>query len=384
VIRRLLPAAVAAVLLLGPVATRTPASEVRSKLVEAAKELALLIKGEQKNKDKNQVAIKEFTGPALPRTSAGPMIQTILVEELTKLKVAVEDGAFLFVGGEYFVLEDEQGRTEDLTVRLVITLRNKSGAKVGEVNKDIGYKGNEDLVKLLAINANLEKVPRADRERQNQYLRQQYNHQVPQGKKPRKGHLPLKLASTKIKVSPDSPYAVEVLTRPAGGDDHQLRIRTPRAEKGQAYVQIRRGEEYVLRLSNHSKHEAAVSITIDGVDAFQFFDGRRRPSTYLVGPGKTRLVKGWMRSTEEVNAFLVGSFAKSAAASVLKGSAQIGTITVCFHPCWEGQKPPPGYEGSRDVRPNATGLGRRIGENTQVTRRTIGPLAAAVSIRYNK
>jgi hypothetical protein len=367
VIRRLLPAVVAVVLLLVPAAALAPASEVRNKLVGATKELARLIKDE----NQTQVAIKEFTGPALPRTSAGPMIQTILLEELKKHNIQVNPNAFLFVGGEYFVLEEEKVKSEDLTVRLLITLRNKKAKKLVELNIDIGYRGNDDLIKLLALNADLEKYPKADREGQNQQLRKQYDRP------------PLKLESTKIKVSPNSKYAVEVLTRPAGGGP--LKVLTPRGDKGQAYVEIKKGEEYVLRLYNNSAYEAAVSITIDGVDAFQFYEpAAARPGSYLIGPRQARQVNGWMRNTNEVNAFLVGSFIDSAAYQVLRGSKQIGTITVCFHPCWKGPKPPPGYEGARNLNPNATGLGRKIGEKSQVIKRTIGPLAAAVSIRYNK
>jgi hypothetical protein len=62
----------------------------------------------------------------------------------------------------------------------------------------------------------------------------------------------------------------------------------------------------------------------------------------------------------------------------------LGTITVCFHPCWAGEVPPPDYEGVRTIDPNATGLGREIEKKSNVVKRTIGPLAVAVSIRYTK
>jgi hypothetical protein len=371
VIRRLIPAAAAALLLLGAAADRaTAASEVRSKLNHAAREIGQLLQDEKQT----AVAIGEIAGPPLPKTSAGPMIQSVLVQELKKLKkpkVDIRDDAFVFITGEYFVLDNETKNREDLTVRLVINLKNKSGKKLSELNIDLGYRSNEDLIRLLAINADLEKYPNEVPIDQNKRLRQQLKEQ------------PLKLDSTKIKVSVESPFAVEVLTRPArkGG----FKAQTPKARNGHAFVDIKKGEEYVLKLHNSSKFEVAVSISIDGVDVFHFFEpAAGRPTTFLIAPGKTATVEGWMRSTKALNRFLVGSFGDSAAATALKSSSKIGTITVCFSPCWEVGKKPPGDYQPRSLDPRATGIGDKVDIKARVLQRTIGSLAAAISIRYDR
>src|SRR4051812_26392860 len=110
---RRLSAALAAVLILGPLAQRLPGSEVRDELARAIKEIAQLIKDEKQR----EAAISEITGPPAPKTSAGPMIQAVLIEELKELKVAISDDAFVFVGGNYFILQDDT-RPEELIVRL--------------------------------------------------------------------------------------------------------------------------------------------------------------------------------------------------------------------------------------------------------------------------
>jgi hypothetical protein len=356
-------ALVAAVLLSVPAAVS--ASEVRGQLGDAAGEIARLLKDEEQR----EVAMKEFTGPSLPSTSAGPMIQAVLLEELKKRNVGISDGAFVCVGGEYFVLDDKKGNNE-LTVRLLISLRDRRGKKIAELARDIGYRGNEDLVKLLGMNADLRKMPRADGKARNQKLRQQWIEP------------PLYIDGTKVKVSAASPYAVEMLTRPAGGRWTPL---TPAAKKDQAFTQITKGQEYVLRLHNHSKSAVAATISIDGVDAFQFYESAgERPETYFLRPGRSSKIRGWARSPEKVSAFQVGSFIDSAAYRALKGSYRVGTITVCFHPSWEGKKPVPGHEGARSVDLHATGLGREIAGKSRLVTSTVGPLAAAVSIRYNK
>src|SRR5262245_17611903 len=92
--------AIASCLLAGRAAR---ASEVRSKVATFAREIARLLKDEMQT----EVAVGEFTGPPAPTTSAGPMIQQALIEELRKQDVGVNEKAFVFVKGEYFVLDEE-------------------------------------------------------------------------------------------------------------------------------------------------------------------------------------------------------------------------------------------------------------------------------------
>jgi hypothetical protein len=339
--------------------------EIREKVTNFAKEIARLLKDEKQN----QVAISEFTGPPTPKTSAGPMIQQILIEELGKLKVGINDDAFVFVGGNYFIVDNKAGA---LTVRIQMRVDTKSGKRIDEIVADIGFRGNDDLVKLLALNTDNTERLKSDRETVNEKLKEEL-------KAP-----PLFIEATKVKTRSNSPYAIEILSRKAGSANAPKTL-TPLNKNGQATVEVQRGDEYVIKIHNQSNHEAAVSITIDGVDAFQFYTPEsNRPNVFLVPSKAFREIKGWSRGTENVSAFLVGSFAEGAANKALKGSSTIGTITACFHPSWQGNKVPDEFAGGKDSGASATGLGRDIKEQSELVARTVGPLLEAVSIRYTK
>jgi hypothetical protein len=74
-------------------------SELKYNLFTVAKQIAQTLKDEKQT----TVAVQPFTGPK--DTSAGPMIQTILLAELKKQKVRIDEKAFVFLGGEYYILE---------------------------------------------------------------------------------------------------------------------------------------------------------------------------------------------------------------------------------------------------------------------------------------
>ena len=132
------------------------------------------------------------------------------------------------------------------------------------------------------------------------------------------------------------------------------RIAVPKDKEGKAFVGLKRGDVYKLRLHNADRIEAATSVTIDGVDAFEFYEPQKsRPTSFLIPPGGVREVKGWPRGTGSHNEFLVGSYSQSAAAKHLRSNAKLGTITVCFFPCWTGKTPPSEYGDARSTNENA-------------------------------
>jgi len=225
------------------------------------------------------------------------------------------------------------------------------------------------------MNADLKKQSKAEPIDRNETLKAQ------------KERPPVYTEKDEIKVGKDSPFAVKILAAKADSEDDAFEHRPGKVEKGHTKVSLHAGEEYRIELCNDSKHEIAATITIDGLDAFDFFEADkdnpddRKPTSFLVGAGKTRIIKGWKVSTKEDKAFLVGSLGDSAAAKRLKPSDSIGTITVCIHPAWKDGETPPEYEGARDI---GTGVGRPIPEKTKVVPRKIGPLLEAISIRYSK
>jgi hypothetical protein len=170
--------------------------------------------------------------------------------------------------------------------------------------------------------------------------------------------------------------------------------RPARNVKGNALVSLKRGEAYVVRVRNSGPHEAAVSLTIDGLDAFSFSQvknktGRPFYTHYLVGPGKHLDVKGWHRTDEELAPFQVADFKDSAlargpagaAAGLLWASPALGTLTACFHAAWDAGKPPPAGVleaacGTACVPP-VSGKGKLV-------KRTIGTAREVVTVHYGK
>jgi hypothetical protein len=364
----LVAAALAGLLIQSP--PRSEASELQRKLSGVAKKIAEYVKSQ----DQSEVALTDIIGPPEPATSSGPGIQALLREELAKQGVKINQKAALVVEGKYLVLDEDEykDKAEDLVVRLILYVCNHSGKRLTEVSEDLTFKGdgNVEIVKLLAMQVDLSKKTKASPQAQNRELKKQLQ-------KP-----PLHLDGRKVKTTKQSKYAVEVFVQPGGKGEF-----APAApkDKGLPFVELKRGDVYKLRLHNADRIEAAASVTIDGVDAFQFFEPTKgRPTSFLIPPAGARDVKGWPRGTESYNEFLVGSYSKSAAAAVLRGSAKLGTITVCFFPCWTGKTPPPEYDDARSGGDSGTGFGKEVREKTDVVRRTFGPLAASVTIRYSK
>jgi hypothetical protein len=362
---------IAAIALIGvvlPAPQRAEAGELEAKIGSIAKKVGEFLK----SKDQSEVSINDIIGPPDYPSSSGPGIQTLLVAQLAKQEIKLNKKAALSIEGKYIILDDEN-RKEELIFRVILFVSNKKGERLTEVSDDLTYKsgGNEEMAKLGGLQLELSDHVKATPQDRNQEMKKQVD-------KP-----PVKIDDYKVKTTEKSPYAVEVFVRPHGQNDFKLA--TPTNKEGQVFVDLSRGDVYKLRLHNNTKYEAAVTVTIDGVDALHFFEPEKgRPTSFLVQPGKTRDVKGWHRGTESLNEFLVGEYSKSAAAQVLKSTSKLGTIVVCFHPAWTGKTPPPEYDGSRSVEPNGTGLGKEIKEKSNVTSRTIGPLVTSIAIRYNK
>lgn len=363
----------------------TPQPAASSQVREKAKVLALEIKQLLEDEGAKEIDVGEFTGPSHPSTSAGPMIQAALIDELKKAGVAINPKAKMVVKGEYYILDDAR-KKDELVLRLEATVRNSSGRRFGTLSQELNFRNNEDLVKLLALSIDNTPTPNADRDDINKELKKA-TEEPPAAPK-----------ENKAQVNPAGPYAVEVLVHGAGG---KLTPVKPTVDKGLMFVELEKGCEYVLRLHNNSKYEAAASITIDGLDVFQFFKPEKeKPKYYIVGAGKTAQVRGWVfshnkeKNEAKTHGFLVTDFANSAAAKglgkedleyqALRGSKSIGTITVIYAPCWEKDKTPDEYKGSRSADDKATGIGSEAKIQAKRVDRTVHTMAQAISIRYKK
>jgi hypothetical protein len=189
---------------------------------------------------------------------------------------------------------------------------------------------------------------------------------------------------SKIRASKAAFCSVEVLVDGAG-----LRAQN---NMGQAFVPLNKKHSYVVRVTNHSAQDAAVSLRIDGLDVLTFSEvkdprtGLPRYRRYIVRAGESITIRGWHRTNEHSTPFQGVDFKDNALAKVaheiklLRGSPAVGTLTVCFRLAWDADRPPPGRPRKAD---GGTAIGPRSKKGAEV-RIVIGALREVVSVRYRK
>jgi hypothetical protein len=343
------------------------ADNLRLELADLAGEIQKVVE-EQKQ---SSIAVGEFTGPSHTPTSAGPAIQEALTQELQARKVHVEKQAALEVKGDYRDATDAETKLLMLKVRARVF--DSNGDVVVELHARAVH-GNTEVAKILGVTASL--PPRGDYEERNQELRRRLRQPSVHVDGPR------------VSSRAGSPYLVELLVR--DGPGARALPRDARVEGGLAFVPIRRDESYEVRLTNKSAFEAAATQSIDGLDQFAFSDvkdpktGRPRYTVRIIPAGGSTVIRGWHRTNEVADSFLVTEFARSAAARRLQHSAKVGTLVVTFAACWQNNAQRPSDEQSDDRAADATGQGPPVAQNLYEVRRSIGAVRDTVSIRYSK
>jgi hypothetical protein len=339
--------------------------EIRAALAEPIKKLL-------KKENQDAVAVGEFTGPAQLDTNSGPGIQEMLADELRALRVNVAKTAAYSVKGSYAKVRDRDSPGLIL-VKVTAEVFDSDSERRAEFPALL--RGVSDIAKILAITAAL---PPADepgaRKERNKILDQPPS---------------VFVEGPRVQATKDSPYAVELWVKsPSGGKPE------PRAAEnrdGQAFAGIRRNEIYEVRVYNHTAGEAAVTLTIDGLDAFAFSEardprtGRPRYSHYIIPPAKDgkpgmAAIVGWhLRDTppDNYSSFLVTEYGKGASSRAVATpkAGKPGVITVTFAPAYEGQP-----KSANDE----TGFGPPASVKVQAVKRSIGPISEVVSVRYTE
>jgi hypothetical protein len=344
----------------GPNAVRAD-QDLSREMAEMAKSLKTLL-GE---KGQGAVAVGEFRGPARLVASGGPAIAKALADELKKLGVTVNRRAALEVNGEFRDVEETTNKMLALEIKAQVV--NRNGERVGT----LPARGIFNVTTIASlVGATVAMPADATPEARNEKLAQAVENP--------KVHL----ATTRISATPDSPYAIEILVK--SGDDYRPRAATK--DDGFAFLTLGRGELYAVKLVNDSPHDAAVTLTIDGLNDFAFSENK--DYTHWIVPGKQSLtVLGWHRTNQLSDAFQVAEYAKSAAAERLPNSASLGTITASFAAAWLRGQPAPEDEASAQAGTragDATGKGPPVKTDFREVVRDVGRLRASVSVRYNK
>lgn len=330
--------------------------------------IATQIKNLAEEERQTAVAVGEFSGPAQLDANSGPGIQELLTDALKATQLAVTKTANLSVKGRYARVEDRRN-PELIIVKLTVQVLDKSDDVKAEYKAEI--RSTADIAKMLGVTVSL--PPLAPKEERNHELNKRVDQPA------------VHIDGTRVASKAGRPFAVEILV---GGSP-----RAPKVEDGEAFVDVRRDELYEVKVYNQTKNEAAITLTIDGLDQFTFSEdrdpatGKPKFSHYIVAPGGSVLIKGWHRTNDpkrndNVLSFLVTEYGKGAA-SQRKSTGKVGVLTVTFALAWEGDAVPEDEKGSRDAG-NETGFGPPQKVGIQHVKRNIGVVRDVVSVRYTR
>ena len=322
------------------------------------------------------VTVGEFTGlkgesNAAPQSSAGPGIAKALNDALKKQKVTVQTNAGLTVEGDFSDFNDAQsGR---LGVRVNVRIKDSKGKVALEFARGIFPKDASDtsIQELLGVSTSA--GGNATDEQRDQLIRDSLKDPT------------ATIAGTRILAQPKRPYAIEVLVK--SGDTFEPK--TPQSVNGRAFVSLDRNDTYAVRLVNTSNFDAAVTLTVDGLNVFAFSQVKDETGdpkvTRLIVPKKSQAtITGWYLTGTKTASFVVTDLPKSAGGA-LKSSAAVGTITASFGACVaKGGKLPSDEPKTRAADPTATGLGADTTLNYSETERTFGVVRDTISVRYGK
>jgi hypothetical protein len=343
------------------------AAQAQKPLRKELAEVAVVVAKHLRQRSKT-IAVGGFRCDNEPPTNHGPGICLALGEELARQGLQLDRKAGWLVQGVYKVIIDTSTSDRHPALKLEIELQERDGDGGFNLHLARAVVDEETVAAALGLTLALPaEGSGADRARElDNILR---NDRAPQ------------ITGGRVSVGKDSPYGVEVLVQ----RDGRYEPITPRLVNNVAYAPVARKEVYALRLYNDTPHEAAASVTIDGIDLFSFCDVK--PTSLILPPRGSAVVRGWPITLERTNEFQVTAYAESAAFQ-LQSLAPVGVINVAFAAAWPRDGTPPPDEPRRAPQGSragdATGHGASIGQKYVALERKIGVLRASVSVRYTR
>lgn len=325
-----------------------------------------------KSKGETQIAIGQFVGPPQIAATSGPGIVNVFHEHFKSNGIAVVKRANIGLKGEYSLAKMPN---DGVGVKIRGSLVDPFGDVLTDFTFDADTPGyveevidtHEDVASLLGTT--LELYPEDREIDRNKDFRKQILH-------PKfyvDGH--------KCGVSEKSPYRIEVLVH-----GHPTPVNVA---DGLGFVKLHKGDIYSVKIYNHSQYDAAVRLSVDGLNVFTFSELRKPDKSpkykfYIVPAHKVIELKGWHRNNHKVDSFQVTSYADSAAATI-HHTHDIGTITAVFSAAWpKGGKRPHDEGFTAKGGPNATGFGPPVTQVVKEVQRDVGQMRASISLRYSK
>jgi hypothetical protein len=327
-----------------------------------------------------EASIKYVKGPTNQPGGAEPRIVLELSEELRRNHIEVRDGARAAIKADYDIQQDGAPGA-DGAVPLVVKFH-------GSIEDGPSVLAGSNFVEILRgsravreiVRPNIHEDPRVPEPTRNENT-------INALTEPRYA-----VQGNTVYSAPNSPYGIEILV---GGES-----RKPGEDQqypGFPFVRMGKEDTYVVRLHNDSDREAAVILTIDGINHFTFCDpecrdgqGKPRFDRVFVEPRSKVRIPGWFKNVRETEDFLVTDWGETAQKKLNNtGNAvsrsELGVITAQFMASWPRDKAPPADEVIRGDPDIGTGFGqRRDFTYRELEPRACGQERSMVSIRYRR
>ncbi len=371
-------------------AAQTATAENAGTLEEAVDRMAEQIATYLKARKESAVMIGAFHGPST--ASAGLKISQMLKEELPSRGIEIKKLNAMAVRGRF-----QQKRSGDMmTVQIVASMFDRNNAEVFEFRQRVKTQVVDDPEDVATLTgATVDTTTPAAKEKPAGD-----DPPPPEGGKSDDAAAPAKalaeavekprvsLEGTVVSATPQSPYRVEILIKQPDGKYAPCAVSV---EDGFAFVDLKVGQVYAVRIINLADHDVGVRLTIDGLNTLDFSENPAYkalgmwviPRRTAAGPG-VGVIKGWHRNDAVSDSFLITDLPDSEAAKLGLTTSAIGTITATFVPAWSAGEQPPAVErtGSKS---KGTARGPAVRARTIPVQRFFGrTLLASVSIRYVK
>ena len=354
---------------------------LRPKLSRVSKSVSAYLRGEGTSK----VALGAVTGQAIFMSSKGPGIKRILVEEFANEGIGVVRNAAFEVTMDYRLTEDDDRSALEgvpipqilLSVDIVNVRSGRRTCLEARIRDQVDVESETlaDLVcELFAIDCD-DRGAGMSIKQFAKWLDRKRDHLVTAAVSYK-----AQQADEPVPFEQEGPYRLEILT---GRDDDRYEKKLLEDCGTLAYVNLKKNDEYAVKLINDSDNDAVVELSIDGLSAFLFSEDDLK--YFLVPKHTSVLVEGWYRTQALCDAFLITKYSESAAYYLSSDSNQVGTITAKFAAAWESDEQRPADESGTAASPSAgTSRGKEKQHEFEAVQRYIGRTRKIMNIRYVK
>lgn len=209
-------------------------------------------------------------------------------------------------------------------------------------------------------------------------------------------------APSRVRVSPDSPYSLELRAKPIGAENSANGLPIASAIKERpgitatsmqpfAFSPIDKNQVYEVVVGNESDREIAVSISVDGIDVFTFSEEinlntkKSLFTHFIVAPQSELVVPGWHKTIDPNRddnflAFLVTEYGQGASSKLFPQKAIDGTVGAVTVAISNSYSPSDGAKSSQAE----TGFGPPVKQDQKPVERAIDPPHAFITIRYER